>query len=422
METHSGLTGIAKIMAGGAAALLLLTACGSGGGAVAIGAATQATYPTATDAQIAEVATKAMNPELDVAKLAPEIRTAFASAATPLTAEQQAVWDRCISEPICETGQGSKTVALIEDQQQAYYSISAGEFIAEAIQSGQVAKIIHSSTNADVSQYLASFRQAIAQGVDLIVTEGAALGAQAAPVFAQAKAAGIPVVNAATVLPDGVAKMLGVEMLAEPCDMWEQAVPMLDAHLKEKGIANPKFALFSGPAGNTYAAAWQGCATDKVKELGWTQVYTGHDVWTPQGQAQAASALLASNSNPDVILTDIAPTQFLSAYISAGKSLPLVMIGGGIDVNAVKAYLDAKDQGVNPDVWATSSQVWMKRAALVAGLELANGGTTSANPIKYPLGAVSFDRVAESIDLTVDSNAVAGNLLSAMQTNEAMKN
>ena len=413
------------VTVGGLAAVLCLalTACGgSGSGGASAGApASPASYPTATDAQVATVAAKAMNPGVDVGRLAPEIKTVFASAANPLTPEQKAIWTRCIAQPICDTGQGSRTIAIIDDQQQPYYSISAGEIYAEAIQSGQVRKIVHSSSHLDVSQFLAAFRQAIAQRVDLIVSIFGAYGAQAGPVLAQAKAAGIPVINGATQLEPDVAKLLAVELRATPCEMWQSAASVLTDHLKAKGVTNPTYAMFSGPAGNAYASSWQPCAEDDLAKLGWRKVYNGYDVWTPQGQAQAASALLASGKTPDVILTDIAPSQFLQAYTDAGQKLPLIMVSGSIDVNALKGYQAAEKAGANPDVWASSSQVWILRAAVVAGLEIADGQKPSSNPITYPLGATPFADIIKNADLDVNSNAIVGSLLAPDEQNEALK-
>ena len=411
-------------LACGLAAMLVLAACGSsaGGGAPAAGQqGATASYPTATDAQITQVAAKAMNPSVDVSTLAPEVKTVLASAANPLTPAQKAIWMRCIGQPICDTGQGTKTVALIDDLQQPWYSIAAGEFYAQAVQSGQVKKIVHSSSNADVSQFLAAFRQAIAQKVDLIVSEFGALGGQAGPVLAQAKAASIPVLNAATLLPGDLGKMLPVELRAAPCDMWKTGAPALTQHLKEKGVTNPTYAIFSGPAGNAYAQSWQPCGEDELGKLGWSKVYTGYDVWTPQGQAQAASALLASGKKPDVILVDIAPSQFLQAYMDAGQKLPLIMVAGSVDVNALKGYQAAEKAGANPDVWTTSNVTMMLRLAVVTGLEIADGQKPSSNPVTYPVNAISFADVVKTTDLTVDSNAIAGNLLAPDEQNEALR-
>jgi ABC-type sugar transport system substrate-binding protein len=413
-----------QLLVAAMASAALLPACSSAGHGATAQASQQAnapTGPTATNAQIAQVAARAMNPGIDVATLPPEVRTVFASAAHRLTPAQQAIWQRCIASPICDTGQGTKTVALVDDLQQPWYSISAGEFYAQAIQSGQVRKIIHTSTNADLGQFLSNFRQAIAQRVNFIVSEFGALGAQAGPVLAQAKAAGIPVINAATLLPPAEGQLLPVELRAAPCDMWKNGAPVLTAHLKQEGITHPTYAVFSGPPGNAYAASWQPCGENDLDNLGWKKIYTGYNIWTPQGQTEAASALLASGIKPDVILADIAPSQFLQAYVSAHQKLPLIMVAGSVDVNALKAYLQAKQAGVNPDVWTSSSVNLMLRVALVTGLEIADGMKPSSNPIVYPLQAISFADVVKTADLNVDSNSIAGSLLSPAEQNQALK-
>jgi len=410
-----------QIFTGLVLAAAMLSSCSSSTEGSASGDAPAASYPKASDKEIAAAAAQAMNPGIDVAKLPPEIKTAFASGATPLTADQEKIWKRCIGEATCETGQGTKTVAVIDDLQSPYYSLAFGEFLAQAIQSGQVSKIVHTSTNGDVTQFLSSFRQAIAQRVDLIFSEMAVLGDQAGPVLAQAQAANIPVVNGATPLKPDLAKMLGVELLADPCDMWAREASTLTEHLKEKGVTDPTFAMFSGPAGNAYAASWQPCAAEELSKLGWTKVYTGYDTWTPQGQTQAASALLASGKDPDVILNDDNPTQFIESYVSAGEKLPLIMTSGSVQVATLNAYKKAEEAGAKPDLWAMSSQPVMWRFALVAGLEAANGEDPSSNPIVYPLGAVPLSEVVKTADLNVDSSANAGSLLDPALQNEALQ-
>lgn len=410
----SGLAVIALLSALG------LASCGSsdsGGGSSSSG---PASYPTASDAALGEVAASAFNADVDVASLPDEVRTALASAATPLTAGQQKIWDSCIGEAICDTGQGDKTVAVIDPFPLPYYHNQYGDVLAEAIQSGQVRKIIR-TIPTDTATYLAAFRQAITQHVDFILsdfTDASVVG----PVIAQAKAAGIPVINGPTVVDDKLGANLGAVIKASQCDMWKNAASTLNDHLTEKGITNPTYAFFSGPAGNAYAQSWQPCAEEATAALGWKNVYTGYDVWDPQGQSQAAAALLASGKNPDVILTDIAPSQFVEAYQKAGQPLPLMMVSGSVSVDGYNAYKDAESAGANPDIWFSSPQVWIMRASLIAGLELADGGKPSASPIEYPLAAVAFADIADKVDPSLGGTVTLGSLLPADDQNKAVAN
>ncbi|UKA55195.1 hypothetical protein LFT45_04480 [Arthrobacter sp. FW305-BF8] len=362
-----------------------------------------------------------MNPDLGNEKLAPEISTVFHSAATPLTADQEKIWNECIGQAICQTGRGDKTVAVIDDVANPVLSLAYGELLAQAIQSGQVSKIIHSKANGDVNQYLTAFRQAIAQNVSMIFSEMNTFGKQLGPVLNEAKAAGIPVVNGTTILPEDIAKNLGVEIYGSPCDMWTKAAPILTKHLADKGITSPTYAEFSGPAGNSYAASWQPCAERELDALGWTKVYTGYDVWTPQGQSQAVAALLASGKKPNAVVLDISPVQFLQGYIDSGSQLPLIAVSGSVDINALKDVRAAQQKGANPDVWSMSSQLVLFRLALVAGLEVTGGGSASSSRMMYPLSMVPFTDTLKTANLNVNGNAAAGSLLTPDQQNEAIK-
>jgi ABC-type sugar transport system substrate-binding protein len=407
-----------KLMLIATVAAIALAGCGSSG-ATSKGGGAAASYPTASEAQMSEVAAHAFNPRVDVASLPQEVRTAIASGATPLTPTQQKIWDNCIGQAICDTGQGTKTVALIDPLTIPYYNIQYGDVIAQAIQSGQVRKIIR-TVGAETATYLAAFRQAITQRVDFILsdfTDASTVG----PVLAQAKAAGIPVINGPTAVDEAFGKNLGAVIRASQCDMWKNAAITLTDHLKAQSVTNPTYAFFSGPAGNSYAPTWQPCAEEDTTSLGWKKVYTGNNVWDPQGQSQAAAALLASGKDPDVILTDIAPTQFVQAYIKAGKKLPLIMVSGSVGMDGYTAYKDAAKGGHNPDIWFSSPQVWIMRASLIAGLELADGKKPSANPVTYPLNAVAFADVGKNIDTSLSGTVTLGSLLPVADQNEAVK-
>jgi len=96
-----------------------------------------------TDAQIVAQAAKAMIPDVNVGELAPEVKTMFrfdGDAVDGLSSRR--FWDKCISEPICDTGQGgAKTVAMIFDQVTPLHGDQrAARALATAIQSGDVKK------------------------------------------------------------------------------------------------------------------------------------------------------------------------------------------------------------------------------------------------------------------------------------------
>lgn len=180
---------------------------------------------TASADQMRDVLKRSMNPDVDPSTLAPEIQTVLASAATPLTAEQQATWERCLSKSTCDLGAGNKVLGVLDDLANPSNNIQWGEVLAQAIQSGEVKTIIHTNANGNLTEFQANFRQLITRKVDAIVGMMPVFGSQAGPLVAQAKAAGIPVVNGAVEMPKNVAADLGVEISAPVCDMFKQAAP-----------------------------------------------------------------------------------------------------------------------------------------------------------------------------------------------------
>ncbi len=408
-----------------AASVTALSACssastGSSGQPAAAAGATSPSTMTATPAQLKEIALKVMN-STDPSSLPPEVQTVFAAAATPLTAAQRQLLYKCLSNAVCETGQGTKTLALIDDQVAPFYSINEAEVDSQAIQSGQIKKIIHYASNLNLPQFLADFRLAIAQRVSLIVSVFGALGNQAGPVLAEAKAAGIPVVNSAVPLQPSVGSELAVQVSSPLCGMWKSAASALTEHEKALGNTHVTYALFTGPAGNSYAAAWQPCAQQYVNALGWSKVYTGYTQWTPQGNTQAVDALLASGKNPDVILYDSSPENMIDAYMAAKQKMPVIFNGGTSYIGAFKAYEAAKAAGLNPDIWGMSSQVWMTRIAVVTGLEVADGQKPSSNPLVYPLTAAPFSEFISGQNLNQNPFAIAGSMLAPQDEAAALQ-
>ena len=113
----------------------------------------------------------------------------------------------------------------------------------------------------DVQKYLADWRSAIGQGSDLATSIFGGLGNQAGQVLTEATKAGIPISSGCCPLAPDVAKLITINMNASICDMWVKngGGEKIAAYLEDKGDSDPSYAIFTGPAGNAFAAVWQPC-------------------------------------------------------------------------------------------------------------------------------------------------------------------
>ncbi|MFV0457370.1 MAG: substrate-binding domain-containing protein [Actinomycetales bacterium] len=404
-----------------AVSCLALVACGSDNGSPAAeGADVESSIPATTDAGVAAGLLKVMNPNVKPSDVAPEIQSAMMSGEVELTPEQQKIWEQCMSETSCEIGTGKYVMAFIDDQVNAYVSLQRGEAFDYAIKSGQVNKIITMTNQGDVQKTLADFRSAMAQGANLIVGMWASTGNQLGPVFDEAKAAGIPVVNAAVQLSPEVASKQAVQFERDLCAMWQDgATKMTEA---VAGKANPTYAMFTGVPGNAYAAQWQPCAQDALDKLGWSQVYEGTTDWSPQGTVEAASGLRASGKNPDAIIYDSSLEDFINAYLDAGeKKLPVMANGGSAYYGQAKAFKKATDTGVELTVLQAPSDIWIARDSVAAELAVLDDGKASADVIKYPMSFSDMTVFMDSVDLSQDDFALMGSLLTPEQAAFSIK-
>ena len=207
---------------------------------------------------------KAFLDEIPADTLDPVIRNTLAVASVPLTPEQQATYERCLSSNVCQTGRGSLTIAFPNDNINPYRSIFRGEFTAQAIASPQVKKIIYSAST-DIAGFLANFRSLIVQQVDIIVLNSIYAGA-IGPAIKQAKEAGIVVVEAETPLPPETSSLVDSQIATDFCQMYVEAGEKIAA----ANTTNTIYALYTGIPGNSSAATWQPCLERTLRDAGWT--------------------------------------------------------------------------------------------------------------------------------------------------------
>ena len=419
-------TGIVAIVL---AIATLTAACGSSSGGASGSGADKSTYaktlyPEADQATLKEMASKVLNADMDVSSLPPEVSQALMIASKPMTDAQRKVYNECLAKDSCETGTGRYTLAIVDDQVNTFYSMSRAETVANAVKSGAVKKIIHFASQSNVQKYLADWRSAIGQGSDLILSIYGAYGNQAGPVIEQAKAKGIPVVNGCCPLAPAVAKKLTANVEASICKMWGENGGAKDvvANLKSKGETNPTYAIFTGPAGNAFAAVWQPCVKKALDAAGAKQVYDGTTEWTPQGTVKAAAALRASGKKPSVIVYDTYAEDFINAYQDAGdKKIPMFALTASSTVGTAKAYKEAKAKGFDIDVWVAPAIVWLQDIGLQTELEIADGKKASSKNIVYPMKLTDLAKVIDKIDLSVNNGVFMGNTLEPQDQNESLK-
>jgi hypothetical protein len=179
------------------------------------------------------------------------------------------------------------------------------------------------------------------------------------------------------------------------------------------------YATYTGIAGNPNAAVWQPCLDSALTGRGWTQAESGLTEWTPQGTAQAASALIASGRNPAAIAYDYSPEDFVKPYIDQRITPPWVLSGGAVNYAWLNTFEDAKAANLNPQGYLVNSQVWYGRIGVTAALKsLAGQDVASAVTVAQPV--VTVDSVLPLNVEGTPANAPVGGLLSVEQMTTAL--
>ena len=235
---------------------------------------------------VAEVANKLFLTDVPVEDLDPVVQRTLEVASTEWTDEMQDKLMECLGTDVCETGNDGYVIAFPNDNINPWRQTFRAELTAQAIQSGNVSKIIY-SLGTDVPTWLANFKSLVAQQPDIIVIDSI-YGPAILPALQQAKSAGITVVNVETPLPEEVASFVDVQATADLCVFYEAAA----ADAVELAGEGGTYGLYTGVPGNGSAAVWQPCATAALDEAGWTQSHEGFTQWTPQGMTQEGTALV----------------------------------------------------------------------------------------------------------------------------------
>lgn len=304
--------------------------------------------------------------ELSIDDLDPTMAEALRVASIELTPEQTTKLQECLSQNECDTGTGGElTVGIADPFGGIPWRVQARiEATAQALAYPQVGRIIYTDGNADEQQSLANFRSLMSQNVDVIVGYFD-FAASMPAMIKQATSQGIQVVPYIGPVP-GIEP--GVEMTSQVVpDLCETGTAMA-ASVVEEGGENEAAALFTGIPGNA-SDEWQDCAKTEFENSGWEVAFEGTTEWTPQGEIQAGSELIASGDPVDAILYDNTGANFLVPYKRAGETPPMI-VSWANSLQYYNAY--EADAGGVPN-FIINGQTWTPRPAVTAGVKAALG-------------------------------------------------
>lgn len=358
---------------------------------------------------------KALLADVPISGLDPVVADTLAAASIPLTPEQNKLLDTCLRQSSCDTGRGTLTIGIdASAANNPWWNIRRAEATAQAIAYPQVKRIIYtSSANGNIAEVLANIRSLITQRVDVIV-EDPVFGSAILPAVQQAKQAGVAFVTANSPLPADTTSQTSAQFPFDVCTMAKSAAGEVAKSVGQKST----YALYTGIPGNAVGAEWQPCAQQTLDQAGWTQAVQGFTQWTPQGTAQAASALLATGKDVGAIFSDDYVDDFMKPYIVANKPIP-VTFNDTPRFSSYQVFDNAKKANLNPVAYVANGHVWYGRLAVTAGVMIKSGQQV-APKIVPPIPVVSLE---STLDLNVPgapANVPLSSLLTADQMQLAL--
>jgi len=402
-RTRNGL--VAKglsVTAVGLSAALLLAACGGSSSsestaaseAPAASSAAPASEAPASEAPASEApaasgdlqttVNAALNTDtVDAATLDPNMAKALERGGAALTPEQIQLAFDCWSSSDCEIpGGGDVTVGYISPELNTWRKFARMEAILQAITYPEVGRIISVKPEYDLAQMQAGVRSLSADGADVIVGYND-FGPALAPAFQAAQEAGAKVGIFVGPSPDTPATAIATQVTGDVC---ANGVAMAQKAIELLGTEG-KIAFFNGTPGNPQGAAWNKCAEEELaaQAPGIEVVFKADTNWTLQGAFEAATALLATGEDVDIIMYDYADpmTQIVKAYDQAGKPVPDFITW--TSNNDLFKEWEAK-QGTDGEfaLWDTNSLTWSARVAVSNIMDAAATGGAVPEMVIYP--------------------------------------
>jgi ribose transport system substrate-binding protein len=296
----------------------------------------------------------------------PVLVESFEHAAMTLTPEQQELALKCWKDSVCETGQGTLTVAYADGfGENVWRRVTAMEFIAQALTYPDVKKIIYTSARGDASKAIADMRSYIAQKVDVIVMFADA-GEALLPVVKEATEAGILVTVHNGTYVGGEAGKDFVTSIAE--DICKLGTDFVKAVADSKPM-QPGIVALGGTPGNPLSATWQGCADKEVANHPDLKILAKADTnWTQEGNFEAVSGLLAQHDDIGAYIYEYADgfRGAIRAYESSAKPLDIVV---ALRTDEQGLFCDwEKANNPNFKIFYSSGQNFQSRFALTAAM------------------------------------------------------
>jgi ABC-type sugar transport system substrate-binding protein len=388
----------------GLAAALVLTACGSSSSSSNTSGGSQDKISleavTPDNAAYQEMIKSAFLGNVDEASLDPVVKDTLQRAAVPLTDDQLKVIETCIKESVCETGRGDLTIAIpSENLTNSAGKLISANFITAAVRMPQIKKIVVSDARGDLQTYLSNVRAAISQKADIIVSQAVYFGASSRQVVQQATDAGIVFVPSGASIPE-VPVSDNFPALYVGTDVCATTEELANSIVAEYG-ENKSYAMFTGPAGNAYGAIWQPCLESALKSKGWTQAVSGNTDWSPQGERQAATALIASGKPVDALIYDFDASAFVDSYLAEGKSVPGIFPVTTVPVEFLKAFQQAQAAGKPFQSLIGQDGVWSATAPAVSAAIFALAGENVPERVLSPRPVSPIVDAIATVEATV---------------------
>lgn len=397
---------LAAAVAGVAAASLILAACGSGDSdstateveapqevteEVEVVEETQASDSNeASDIQaLAERVLRTT--DVDANTLDPAIQSTFQQALVDLTPEQLDLALECWANLDCQVpGGGNLTMGYISPEVNTWRKVSRMEAILQALTYPEVGRIISVTPEFDLAQMQAGVRSLAADGADLIVGYND-FGAALAPAFKQAQDGGALVSIFVGPAPDAPPGSITTQVTGDVCAIGEE---MAEGAAEIVG-GSGNIVFFNGTPGNPQGATWNKCAEDflaanhpDVRVVG--KYDTG---WTLQGAFEAATAMLASGQDVDLVLYDYADPmpQIVNAYDQAGKATPS-MLTWTSNNDLYRVWEEKLGTDGEFILYDTNSINWPARVSVTALMNQIIRGQDAPELVIYPMPFVQAER------------------------------
>jgi ABC-type sugar transport system substrate-binding protein len=320
-----------------------------------------------------------------ISSVDPEVAKALSIAAAPITPALMAKFESCLSQTVCQTGYpGAKLVIGLPIDDTANLINRQGQAISllQALRYPNVKTILLPNGSGNAQTINSNFRSLLSQNANAIIGNFGN-GATMAAVGRQAQQQGVVV----SALNQNIAgESPGKNYIFTGNDLCEYGKYQAQAAVEGSGKSSGgSYTLMTGTPGNPYGAAWQPCTQKYLNAKGWSQAGSYTTNWTPQGTAQAVSAIISSGKHTNAILYDADCTQLVQSYESSGKPLP-VIVGAGVAPSCVALWNKAVKAGKPFPAFSGNAQVWNYNVGVSAALDrLAGHQVSSSIPLHLKL-------------------------------------